>query len=619
MSKTEIRVPGRLFRQGVVVRADNGGTEEVAQSVTLSFSSEEPVERFFGFEVLGHNSGEVDASFMESGRAPLLADHRASVEHQIGIIESVSFSGGKGRAVARFGKSGRAQEIAKRVADGEIVNVSVGYRINALELVTDGKDALPTYRVTNWTPFEISLVSVPADPSVGIGRAQTDEGGEITLQLIRKEQAMPADTETRPDDPDLEAAAKRTVEQVRAEEQTRIREIEAVGARFNCRDKAQAAIRNGDSADQFRGAVLMSLGEAGQERISAAADIGLTPKERKAFSFLRALHALANPNDKAAQEAAAFERECSAAAAQKRGKDQRGILVPADVMRAAMGAQTRSLNTSVAAEGGAFVGTDLLAGSFIDLLRARAVVLKMGARMLNDLQGNIAIPRLTGGATAYWVGEDGDVPESQQAVDQVTMTPHTLGGHTKYSRKLLLQSSLDVEAMVRDDLAKVLGLEISRAALHGSGAGNQPQGISNLTGVNSTGFATALPTWAEVVAMETQVASDEADVGALGYIINPVMRGGFKTTEKAAGTARFLWEDGGTVNGYHTGVTTQVLANNAFFGNWEDLLIGAWSGVDLTVDPYTNAQSGNVRVIALQDVDIAGRHPGSFCHSYYTP
>ncbi|MBD8875430.1 phage major capsid protein [Roseibium polysiphoniae] len=618
MAKNEIRLPGRMFRQGIIVRAQTGDSEEVPQSVALSFSSEEPVERYFGFEVLGHNSGEVDASFMESGRAPLLVDHRASVEHQIGIVESVSFSGGKGRAEARFGKSGKAQEIAKRVADGEIVNVSVGYRVNAIELAKDGKDDLPTYRVTDWTPFEISLVSVPADPSVGLGRARPEEGGEITLQLSRKERPMAAETETRSEDPNTHEDTQRTVDQVRAEEQTRIREIEAVGARFNCRDKAQAAIKNGESADQFRGAVLMSLGEQGQERISAAADIGLSPKERKAFSFVRALHALANPNDQGAQEAAAFERECSAVAAKKRGKEQGGILVPADVMRTGMGGQTRSLNTGVAAEGGALVGTDLLAGSFIDLLRARAVVLKMGARMLNDLQGNIAIPRLTGGATAYWVGEDGDVPESQQAVDQVTMTPHTLGGHTKYSRKLLLQSSLDVEAMVRDDLAKVLGLEISRAALHGSGAGNQPQGISSLTGVNSTTFAAALPTWGEVVAMETAVATDEADIGALGYIINPAMRGGFKTTEKAVGTARFIWEDGGTVNGYHTGVTTQILTDNAFFGNWEDLLIGAWSGVDLTVDPYTNAQSGNVRVIALQDVDIAGRHPGSFCHSYYT-
>ena len=617
MPKDKIKLPGRLFRQGVIVRAENGGGDDIPQVVSLSFSSEEPVERYFGFEVLGHNSGEVDASFMESGRAPLLVDHRASVDYQIGIIESVSFSGGKGRANARFGKGEKAQEIAKRVADGEIVNVSVGYRVNAIELVKEGKGDLPTYRVTHWTPFEVSLVSVPADPSVGIGRSRPEGVEEITLEVRGKVEAMPVNPETRSDDPNTEEARKKAVDQARAEETARIREIEAIGAQFNCRDKANAAIKNGDSIDVFRGAVLMALGERGQERISAAADIGLTPKERKAFSFVRALNALANPNDKRAQDAAGFERECGAAAAKARGKEQRGILVPADVMRSDMHGQTRGLNVGVSAEGGALVGTNLQASSFIELLRARAVVLKMGARMLNDLQGNIAIPRLTGGATAYWVGEDGDVTASQQAVDQVVLSPHTLGALTSYSRLLLQQSSLDVESLVRDDLAKVVGLEITRASLHGSGASNQPKGVAALTGVNSTTFAAAAPSWAEVVAMETAVASDEADVGALGYIINPVMRGGFKTTEKAAGTARFIWEDGGTVNGYQAGVTTQVLASNAFYGNWEDLLIAAWSGVDLTVDPYTNAQSGNVRVVALQDVDIAGRHPQSFCHSYF--
>ncbi|MEP1934954.1 MAG: phage major capsid protein [Roseibium sp.] len=616
MPKKTIELPGRLFRQGEIVRAETGEGEEIAQSVDLSFSSEEPVERYFGNEVLGHKSGEVDASFLESGRAPLLVDHRASVDYQIGVIDSVSFSGGKGRATVRFGKSEKAQEIARRVADGEIGNVSVGYRVNAIELVKDGKEELPTYRVTDWTPVEISLVSVPADTSVGVGRAKPDGADSITLEYEVKGQTMPPEIETRSEDPNTQAAVQKAVDQARQEEQTRVREIEAVGAKFNCRDKAHDAIKNGNSADEFRGAVLMSLGERGQEQISATADIGLTTEERKQFSFVRALNALANPNERGAQEAAAFERECSEAAAKVRGKEQRGILVPADVMRQRMDVSSRALNAGTPTAGGHLVATDLLSGSFIDLLRARSVVLGMGARMLNDLDGNVAIPRLEGGATAYWVAEDGDITASDQTFGQVTLSPKTLGGRTKITRKLLLQSSMDVEALVRDDLAMALGLEISRASLHGSGAANQPTGVAAQTGINTTSYVNAVPTWAEVVAMETEVATDEADVGSLGYIINPAMRGGLKTTEKAANTARFIWEDGGTVNGYRTGVTTQVLAANAFFGNWADLLIATWSGVDLTVDPFTNSAAGAVWVNALQDIDIAVRHPQSFCHSF---
>ncbi|WP_422022935.1 phage major capsid protein [Roseibium sp.] len=617
MTIEKIEVPKVSFRQGEIVRAGEGESDDVPQTVELAFSSEEPVERYGYREVLGHKSGEVDASFMESGRAPLLADHRASLDHTIGIIESVSFSGGKGRATVRFGKSDRAQDIAKRVADGEISNVSVGYSIKRMELVKDDKDGLPTYRATSWKPLEISLVSVPADHSVGIGRTQIEQGETITLELKRKELAMAGDNETRPEDPDTNAQTERAVEKAQKAETERVREILTIGQKHNCADKAEKAIRAGLSAADFATQTLFELGERGQEQISAGADIGLNKKERQQFSFVNALRALANPGDKAAQEAARFEMDCSNATAEKRGKPATGILVPPDVMREASPTHQRNLNAGTAAQGGALVADNLLSGSFIDLLRARAVVMQSGARMLNDLQGNIAIPRLTSGATAYWVGEGGDITKSAAAFDQVTMTPKTVGAFTDYTRKLLLQSSIDIEALVREDLARVIGLEIDKVALHGTGTANQPGGVSALTGVNSTNFAAAAPTWAEIVGMETEVATDNADMGSLGYIINPAMRGGFKTTEKASGTAQFIWENGGTVNGYRAGVTTQVLSNNAFFGNWADLLIGTWSGLDLTVDPYTNATSGTVRVVAMQDVDIAGRHPQSFCHSFH--
>ncbi|WP_193778437.1 phage major capsid family protein, partial [Pseudovibrio sp. WM33] len=131
-----------------------------------------------------------------------------------------------------------------------------------------------------------------------------------------------------------------------------------------------------------------------------------------------------------------------------------------------------------------------------------------------------------------------------------------------------------------------------------------PKGIAATTGINSTTFAANAPTFEEVVAMETAVATDDADIGALGYVLNAAMRGSFKTTEKAAGTAQFIWEQGNTVNGYNTGISNQVLDHNGFFGNWADLLIALWTGVDLTVDPFTQSTSGTVRVVAMQDVDF---------------
>ena len=197
--------------------------------------------------------------------------------------------------------------------------------------------------------------------------------------------------------------------------------------------------------------------------------------------------------------------------------------------------------------------------------------------------------------------------------EQVPLTPKTFGAFTEYTRQLLLQSSIDVEGFVRNDLARVLALGIDHASLYGTGSSNQPTGVSQQSGINApTSFAAANPTFAEVVTMETEVAVDNADEGALAYVCRPDMRGYFKSTEKFSSTGMTIWEPGNTVNGYGCGVSSQVTAGDLFFGNWNDLMIGMWGGLDIMVNPYALDTSGGVRIVALQSMDIAVRHPVSF-------
>jgi HK97 family phage major capsid protein len=232
--------------------------------------------------------------------------------------------------------------------------------------------------------------------------------------------------------------------------------------------------------------------------------------------------------------------------------------------------------------------------------------------MLTGLNGPVAIPRQTGAPTAYWVAEKGAPTESNPTVDQVNLTPKTLGAYTEFSRKLVLQSSLDVEQMVRNELAKVIALEIDRAALYGLGNTNQPQGLKLVTGINTEDFGAAAPTYAELVSMESKVNADNADIGAMAYVTNSTTFGGFKTTEKAANTAQFVLEPGGTVNGYPVVRSNQIASGDVFFGVWSQMLMGMWGALDLQVNPYALDTSGGVRVTALQDVDIAVRHPEAF-------
>lgn len=586
---------------------------EESRTAELAFSSEVPYERWWGIEVLDNTPSAVRLGRLTSG-GPLLMDH--DTRDQVGVIESVRIDADRvGRAVVRFGKSARAEEVWQDVQDGIRRNVSVGYAIHKAVLVETSDTGADTYRITDWEPLEVSLVSVPADASVGIGRSAAD-GGDNPIQIL-KEHRMPAENTPTPAAPvDHSAIERAATERANQDATKRAADIIAIGEMFAKQGgerKASEALRAGKTVEQFRADMLQHMAT----QPLPTADVGLTEKEARAFSFVRAFNALANPTDRKAQEAASFEREASDAVAAKQGRSAQGFFVPAEVQR-------RDLNVTTATAGGNTVATNLLAASFIDLLRNKMAVTGLGAQFLTGLVGNIAIPRATGGATAYWVAESGAPTESQAAFDQVTMSPKTVGAYSDISRKLLLQSSIDVEGFVRNDLASVLALAIDLAAINGSASGNQPRGLLATSGIGDVagGAAGAAPTWANMVELESDIAIANADVGTMGYLTNAKVRGKLKTTSKVSGQNGFVWEDG-MVNGYNAAVSNQVPSNLVkgasgavcsaiIFGNWSDLIIGQWGTLDLMVDPYSGSTSGTVRVVALQDVDIAVRNAVSF-------
>jgi len=623
--------------------------DQEARTVELSFSSELPYERYWGIEILDHSPSAIRLGRLNGGGAVLVGHD--SRDH-VGVVERAFVGNDRmGRAVVRFGKSQRANEVFQDVVDGIRTLVSVGYRIHDAVLESYGDDA-DTYRVTDWEPYEISIVSIPADPSVGVGRDTSDELFDINLIVKKEASKMPDPIIDTTPAPDTSAAIQAGVE-ARVKE---IQNISALGALHNMRELADQAIKDGLSLVQFQSRLLDELQKKGVAKVAESPDIGLTDKEQKRYSFLRLMNYLANPTNISAQRAAEFELECSAAALEKSPIEtdkagQRGIVhrIPSDVLRAPiadvggdyvnavtravlarMGAKgwgQRDLTVGTATAGGHTVQTDLLASSFIELLVNQMVVMSLGTTMLRDLNGNVAIPRQTGGATAYWLAESGAPTESQQAFDQVTLTPKTVGAFTDYSRQLLLQSSMDVEGFVRMDLARTLALAIDLAAINGSGSSNQPRGIINTVGIGSVAGGTngLAPTWAHIVALETAVANPNAAVGALSYLTNTKVRGKLKTTEMFSGSNGIpVWQQGAQpLNGYGAAVSNQVPSNLTkgtssgvcsaiLFGNFADLLIGMWGGLDILVDPYTGGTAGTVRIVGLQSVDVAVRHPESF-------
>lgn len=402
------------------------------------------------------------------------------------------------------------------------------------------------------------------------------------------------------------------------QERARVRSIMEMGEKYGAADLARDFVTEGKDVAEFQRALLDHVNGKSQRSLTDQTrngDIGLNDKEARSFSIVKVIRALSNPNDRAAAEAARFEFEASHAARQKYGiEDARGFVVPTDVL-------SRALNTSTSGSlagdtGGNLIATTLLSESFIDILRNRTTLMNLGT-VIGGLVGNIDIPKQVAAAQGYWIGE-GDAPdESVLDLGKINLSPKTVGARSKITRKMLVQSSMDVEALVRADLAKAMALAIDYAGYYGSGSENQPKGIANHSGINAVEFAGTQPTFAELVDMETQIALDNADVASMAYVGNAAFRGNAKTSLKFPGAAiaqgGTIWEPGNTVNGYRTEVTNQIATGDVFMGNFADLLIAMWGGLQIIVDPYTSSDEGAVKVKVFHDIDFGLRRTQSFC------
>lgn len=584
---------------------DRQSVDTEARTVDLAFSSEtRDVERWFGLEVLDHSPGAVRLARLSDG-GPLLMDH--DPRDQVGVVENVSVSADRrGRAVVRFGNSARAQEIFHDVQDGIRRHVSVSYRVHAMVLESR-EDEAEVYRVTDWEPLEISLVSVPADHSVGVGRSAGEEH-EIEVQDMTKKvegQENPPAAEPRDNPGTTPKVDVRQIENdVRERELKRISDLESIGTRYakwGGQDLAREMISKGKGVEDLRAAILERLprsDEAGSGEAPATA-LDLNQREVQQYSLMRAIRAAAKNNWKEA----GFELECSQAIAEQLGREARGFFVPFEVQGRAMSKATT----------GDLVGTDHMAGAFIDILRPNSVVMSLGATTLTGLVGDVDIPAQEGTSTFYWLGDDADVTDSDVDMRTVSLSPTTVAGSVPISRRLMKQSAPSVEMLIQRDLAIGAALAIDLAALQGTGANDQPTGVVNTTGVSTQAVSTAgAPTWTELVGFETKVNTENALMGSLAYVTTAPVIGNLKTTAKDAGSGQFLM-DGGQANGYPVAQRNGIAANRIIFGNWSDVLVGMWGVLDVMPDPAAKAASGGLVLRVFQDVDVAVRHAQSFC------
>jgi len=286
-----------------------------------------------------------------------------------------------------------------------------------------------------------------------------------------------------------------------------------------------------------------------------------------------------------------------------------GILVPTSIF------EKRTTMTTTGAA--AVVPDDYRADQFIGLLRNSLIVRQLGARVLSGLRGDTVLPKATGAATAYWVGEGDALTESNTTYSSIKLEPKTVGALTAFSRNLALQSNPSIEALLRDDISAVVGLAVDKALIHGTAVAKQPVGILNVSGIQTANLATL--SWATIVAMLEKLGLENITPNAVLTHAKAATK--LQTTLKDASAGSVYLMDGGRVAGLPAYISNQLDAKSGtpdkgrvIAGDFSQIVIGEFGVTEILANPYATGyyEKGDVQLRIMHTMDAVVRHPKAF-------
>jgi HK97 family phage major capsid protein len=490
------------------------------------------------------------------------------------------------------------------VVDGIRQNISVGYEVKSMRKEDDKDGDVSTYRVDSWSPLEVSAVSIPADQSRLVGFARSKE--TTLINNPKEDKTMSENVDNK-----VEVSS----DAMRADIAKENAAIIDLAVKHGKRDLAENAISQGMSLPQFRGHLLDTI--ANDKPLDLPSDVEMNVTEQRDYSLLKAIR------ESAEGKLSGLEREVSDEIASRTGKQARGFYMPTNIaFRADQVVGTNNV-------GGFLKPTDHMGNEFIEALKAKLVVSQAGARIMTGLKGDVAIPKMSAETSnVAFVSENSAPSEGNATFAQVTMSPKTLAAQVDISRKLMLQSDPSIESVLRQDIIATFARKIDEVAIEGGGS-NEPSGV--LAGVASGNVITAAtngaaPSYENVVEMIRLVEASNAilNEGSLKFLGNPKLTSKLRRVLKSSAdtSSNFILENDNSILGYDylsstlvPSDLTQGSASNLsamIFGDFSQLMLGFYSGVDVIVDPYTGSAAGTTRLAFFQDLDVALRHGESF-------
>lgn len=625
-----------------VVRATPDADPADENRFAFALSSETPVDQWFGKEILGHDSKNIRQDRLKAG-VPLLFNHDA--DQHMGVVDAYSIKDGILRVEGKWSNSTFGQEKKRDYSDGVLKDASVGYLIHKISREQDGEypSSDDVLNVTDWEPLEASLVTIPADPTVGVGRS-ADAKQEFPLVVeVHQRTVAPAAPAAKPPI-EVRKMAEEIVPTAAEVEIARRDRIMAIASdkdfsKHVSTEEVKRAIESKQSAEAFSEAVARKIIAANDAtKVGTVGENVMTDagKDAQRYSYAKAYRMAINQAKPGVfrSEDYKLEREVSDEIAKRLNKSTGGMFIPSS-------ASAKRTATAGATGSGLVSQANILQidvhSELIELYRNRARVLALGATRMGGLSGTVRLPRQDSAATAQWLAETGGVTPTDVTTDFVALTPKRLSIQNAYTVELLAESAVDVEGMLANDRNKVLALAIDLAAILPA-SGSSPNGILGQTGlalITTSGSAltkgNAL-SYQDVIKFESTVAAANADVATMGWLLTPETRGLLKGTPMfPAGYAMPIWssndrDPSGLETGplgYKAGVTNQIPKNfgsntslhAGILGDWSQCVVADWGASELIVDPYTQAAAGIYVITERALLDVEFRHIQAFAAS----
>ena len=662
----------KFQRFEMITRADPI-EENDDRTIEVAFSSDAEVDMWYGSEVLLHGTKNVDLSYLNASKSPFLLNHSSyNTDNQVGVIESARVDGHMGYATVKFGQGVRASEYYQDVLDGIRSCISVGYEVNEWE-IQDAESRDPKYIAKKWTPREVSLVTFPADDSVGVIRG---ERSDFMFELQKEgdeDMLTRQDLNTKPDDDDG-GAPDTPPDDVQRDNKdddsqdggdagnskpTDVRggyDNEAALIFKMCRDlkqpdeRAYRAIQEKKPFVEFATELTSELTNAriapdGSVDVDAVARFEGLDVEDKDVKAFRMTELIAGQLEGNSDKAGGFEREICGAEAEKRseaGMKTEGFAIPGSIVsQSSRYHQQRALariieHEEVQKRTTLTAGTNVTAGHLIDSeLRPEALIewlygefaVSRAATWLMNAMGNIAIPKQNGRTVATWGTETSVAAESNPTFELLELSPKELKVITPFTKTFAIQSSVDAENLVRRDLMNGLGEALDTALLYGTGANGQISGVTQIDAIKMASPTQKISyskadgiTYTNCLNAIEKIGNNNAAGPGMEWITS------WKFWMQAKGTAMLtngsypIWYEN-MIADFMATATSQVKqgtvgtvanADHAFIANWMYLLVAMWGGMDIVVDPYTLADRGMIRVVGFYRVDCDFAHDEAF-------